>query len=238
MKISAPFKEGRLIRRYKRFLADVELKTGEIITVHTPNTGSMLGCAEPGSRVWIYHNDNPKRKYPWSWELVEDLQGNLIGIHTGRVNSLVVEAITNGVVSELKDYNSIQQEKKFLNTSTRFDLLLQSENTTPDCYVEIKNVTAKENKTAIFPDAVTERGRRHLQVLQQAVEQGFRAVMFYCIQREDVENFSPAYDIDPDYAKTLLEAVNQGVEVLAYKASVGIEEIQLKMKVPLLIKLK
>ncbi|MDX1810545.1 MAG: DNA/RNA nuclease SfsA, partial [Gammaproteobacteria bacterium] len=184
MIITAPYKEGKLVRRYKRFLADIELPDGEILTVHTPNTGSMLGCAEPGSRVWIYKSNNPKRKYAYSWELVEDLQGNLIGIHTGRVNALVSEAIANKTIGELSAYTNIQQEKKYKDTSTRFDLLLTGDNVV-DCYVEIKNVTARENNIAIFPDAVSERGRKHLEVLQDVVKQGLRAVMFYCIQRED-----------------------------------------------------
>lgn len=233
MRIENPYLSGKLLKRYKRFLADVELDSGETLTVHTPNTGSMLGCADPGSRVWIYRSDNPKRKYPYSWELVEDKQGILIGIHTGRVNALVTEAIENGVVSELKDYQRIQQEVKYLNTTTRFDLRLIAEGDLPDCYVEIKNVTARQGNTAIFPDAVTERGLKHLKMLQDAVSKGYRAIMFYCIQRGDVDAFSPAYEIDALYSTELEHAKDNGVEVLAYKAEVGVEEIRLMEPVAL-----
>ena len=162
MKITQPYLEGRLIKRYKRFLADIELADKNIITVHTPNTGSMLGCAEPGSRVWIYDTQNDKRKYRYSWDLVEDLQGNLIGIHTGRVNHLVTEAIMGGIVKELAEYHSIQQEVFFPGSNTRFDLFLQSPKNIPDCFLEIKNVTAKMDNVAIFPDAKTTRGKKHL----------------------------------------------------------------------------
>lgn len=235
MKITAPYLQGKLIKRYKRFLADIELPNGEVLTVHTPNTGAMLGCSDPGSRVWVYKSNNPKRKYAYSWELVEDLQGNLIGIHTGRVNALVTEAIQTGVISELADYESIQQEKKFLDSSTRFDLFLQSEANLPDCFVEIKNVTAKEDNVAIFPDAATERGRKHLRVLEEAVQKGYRAVMLFCIQREDINTFSPAHRIDPLYAEALDVANDAGVELLAYKANMGVEEIRIVKSVPIVL---
>lgn len=232
MKITAPCLEGRLIKRYKRFLADIQLTDGRVLTVHTPNTGSMLGCSDPGSRVWVYKSHNPKRKYAYSWELVEDLQGNFIGIHTGRVNSLVTEAIQQNVVSELTGYPNIEQEKKFPDSSTRFDLFLSGHATLPDCFVEIKNVTAKSGNNAIFPDAVTERGRKHLLVLQEALEQGYRAVMFYCVQREDVKAFAPARQIDEKYAHALHEAQQHGVEILAYKAKMGVKEITLNKAIP------
>ncbi len=238
MRIPNAYLCGRLIKRYKRFLADILLDSGEIITVHTPNTGAMLGCAEPGSRVWVYKAENPKRKYAYSWELVEDAQANLIGIHTGRVNALVSEAIANGVVAELADYEHIRQEVKFLQSSTRFDLLLSSDTAIPDCFVEIKNVTAKIGDTAIFPDAVTERGYKHLNVLKQARELGFRAVMFYCIQREDISAFSPAYAIDEKYAAALEMVKDNGVEVMAYKAKVSVNDIQLIHSVPVVYRNK
>ncbi len=236
MKITAPYLSGILLKRYKRFLADIRLDSGEIVTVHTPNTGSMLGCSEPGSRVWIYRADNPKRKYSYSWGLVADRQGNKIGIHTGRVNALVAEGIQTGIIKELASYGRIQQEVTFPGSNTRFDLFLPGGKNQPDCFVEIKNVTASQDHTAIFPDAKTERGRRHLEVLLQARQQGYRTVIFFCIQRNDVERFSPAYAIDPAYARVLEHVMQQGVEALAYKARVDVREISLTQSVPVVLK--
>ena len=180
MKITQPHIEGRLIKRYKRFLADIELIDGRIITAHTPNTGSMKGCADPGSRVWVYDTQNPSRKYIYSWDLVEDADGHLVGIHTGRPNYLVREAIETGVITELQGYEQIRMEAKYFDKGTRFDLLLTDHATKKDCYVEVKNVTAKRSAdVAIFPDAVTVRGLKHLTMLEDAVTRGYHAAMVY-----------------------------------------------------------
>ena len=235
MKLTKLYIEGRLIKRYKRFLADVKLKNGEIITAHTPNTGSMKGCAEPGSKVWLYDTQNLKRKYRYSWDLVADKNSNLVGIHTGKANALVKEAITLGVIAELGGYQCIKNEVKF-ESSARFDLFLSNHPRRPDCFVEVKNVTAvDEQGMAIFPDAVTERGKKHLQTLVSAVHQGFRAAMVFCIQRNDVSEFRPAQEIDPVYAQTLAFSLEQGVEILAYKAVVAPDEIFLQSPVPIQI---
>lgn len=232
MKITHPCFEGRLIKRYKRFLADIELLDGRIITAHTTNTGSMKGCSEPGSRVWVYDTQNPNRKYIFSWDLVEDSQGHLVGVHTGRPNYLVREAIESGVISELQGYNEIKMEAKYFSTGTRFDLFLSHHANKKDCFVEVKNVTAKRSeKVAIFPDAVTKRGQKHLLTLQDAVAKGYRGVMLYCIQRDDVDQFSPAYEIDPEYAQTLNDVVKQGVEVYAYRSKISPTEIVLQAPV-------
>ena len=228
MKITQSYIEGRLIKRYKRFLVDVKLDSGEIITAHTANTGSMKGCSDPGSRVWLYDSENPKRKYRYSWDLVEDLSGNLIGIHTTRANKLVHEAINNGVIHELQNYCSVKPEVKYLQSDTRFDFLLSNEKESDSCFVEVKNVTAKRDaNTAIFPDAKTERGKKHLKTLMDAVEKGYRAVIFFCIQRSDVSVFKPADEIDPEYGEILRKAGQMGVEALAYKAFLSPEEIYL-----------
>lgn len=228
MKITQPCIEGRLIKRYKRFLADIELADGRTITAHTPNTGSMKGCAEPGSRVWVYDTQNPARKYVYSWDLVEDAEGNLVGIHTGRPNYLVHEAIETGVITELYGYDKIKLEAKYFDTGTRFDLLLTGHPSQKDCFVEVKNVTAKRSaQQAIFPDAVTMRGQKHLSMLEDAVLRGYRAVMVYCIQREDVTSFSPAFEIDPVYADAVIHARDNGVELYAYKSEISPEEITL-----------
>lgn len=219
------------MRRYKRFLADVQLNNGSTITAHTANTGSMAGCCEPGSRVWLSISDNQKRKYSHSWEIVE-VQGKVrVGINTMLPNRLVEEGINNGVVRELQGYAAVRREVKYGSESSRIDLLLTNEagssgERTP-CYVEVKNVTLVENNIAYFPDAVSARGSKHLRELSGMVEQGNRAVIFYCVQRNDVDVVKPADHIDPDYGKTLRSAITAGVEALAYYAKVTEREIKL-----------
>jgi len=228
MKINNPYVEGRLIKRYKRFLADVELASGEIVTAHTPNTGSMKGCSDPDSKVWLYDTQNPKRKYRYSWDLVADLSGNMVGIHTGRANLLVKEAIELGTIAELGGYKTIKAEVNYKSSGCRFDLLLSQHELKPDCFAEVKNVTAiDDNGVAIFPDAVTQRGKKHLETLVDVVRDGMRAVMVFCIQREDVIVFRAAEEIDPAYADMLKLAYKQGVEIIAYKSSLSPTEIKL-----------
>lgn len=234
MKITQNYIEGRLVKRYKRFLADVELANGDIITAHTGNTGAMRGCSDPGSRVWLYDTENPKRKYRYSWDLVEDLSGNLIGIHTTRANKLVHEAILAGKIAELKGYDLIKPEVKYENSSTRFDFYLQNhtESSPKGCFVEVKSVTAKRDaETAIFPDAKSERAKKHLETLFDAVEKGYRGVIFFCIQRSDASVFKPADEIDPVYGELLRKVCDSGVEAIAYKVSLSPDEICLHNKV-------
>lgn len=227
MKLTPPLFSATLIKRYKRFLADVKLDSGDMITVHTPNTGSMLGLSEPGMRVWLRDTQNPKRKYQFSWEMSEPTTGNLVGVHTGIVNQLVTEAIESRRVPELSGYDRIQQERPYGNENSRIDLLLSVKNL-PDCYVEIKNVTAiDKDKIAIFPDAVTTRGQKHLRELMQVVKEGGRAVMFYCVQRQDCKAFRPADEIDPQYAALLGEAYHHGVEILAYQTKISPSSIEI-----------
>ncbi|WP_127477333.1 DNA/RNA nuclease SfsA [Sulfurivermis fontis] len=224
---------GTLLQRYKRFLADVRLADGSVITAHTPNTGSMLGCAEPGSRVWLRAVDNPQRKYPHAWELVENAAGVLIGINTGVVNHLVREAISGGVIRELQGYATLRQEVRYGSENSRIDLLLEG-NGRPPCYVEIKNVTAVDAAgTAFFPDAVSARGSKHLRELIQVVAQGRRAVLCFCVQRADARAVRPADEIDPRYGQTLREAVAAGVEALAYRATVTPHGVVLDTALPI-----
>jgi sugar fermentation stimulation protein A len=237
MKFSDTYIEGILIKRYKRFLADIELENGTVITAHTPNTGAMTGCSTPGSRVWLRDTGNPDRKYPYSWEIVEARPDVLVGIHTGLSNKLVQEAIENGVIKELQNYQQILTEVPYGNEKSRIDLLLRK-NASVDseqCYVEVKNVTLVEDNIAWFPDAVTVRGTKHLRELMKMVEQGHRAVIFYCVQRHDVVEFRPAKTIDPIYSETLLRAVQAGVEAMAYIAEVSTEEIKLTQAIPVAI---
>ena len=235
MRYQPPLIPATLIRRYKRFLADVTLESGEEIIVHTPNTGSMMGCSDPGSRIWLRDSNNPKRKYRYSWIMVENGEGVLIGIDTALPNTLVSEAINNGTVKELQDYAEIRQEVPYGKESSRIDLLLKDSDKA-DCYIEIKNVTASvEEGVALFPDAVTKRGTKHLRELMEMVKQGHRAVIFYCIQRTDAHSFRPADEIDPEYSDTLRQAVQSGVEALAYRAEVSADGVSLKS--PVLINL-
>lgn len=234
MQFDSPLVAGTLIKRYKRFLADVKLDDGREVTAHSPNTGSMLGCAEPGSRVWLRDTANPKRKYPFAWELTTSIEGSLVGINTGIVNGLVSDAIESGVVQQLQGYESIRQEVKYGQENSRIDLLLEGSDKAP-CYVEIKNVTALQQPgVAIFPDAVSKRGTRHLRELQYMIKSGKRAVIFYCIQREDVNCFQPADHIDAEYGQVLRQAIDAGVEAMAYVAQVSPGEICLRRQVEII----
>jgi sugar fermentation stimulation protein A len=231
MKFAAPLTEGRLIKRYKRFLADVELSDGQLITAHCPNTGSMLGVCEPGSRVWLSHSDSTTRKYAYTWELVE-VGATLVGINTALPNRLVEEAIVGRRISALQGYHHIRREVRYGNEASRIDLLLTNV-AGKACYVEVKNVTAAVSEgVALFPDAVSERGSKHLRELMEMVQQGHRAVLVFCVQRSDVKEVRPADDIDPVYGRTLREALAGGVEVLAYKATLSSREISLDLRLP------
>ncbi|WP_286240102.1 DNA/RNA nuclease SfsA [Neptuniibacter halophilus] len=223
--------EGRLIKRYKRFLADVELADGREVTVHCPNTGSMKNCADPGSRVWLQDSGNPKRKYPLGWELVEVEQRYLACINTGRANKLMREAIEAGVISELAGYQSIRQEVRY-GENSRIDLLLESDDR-PCVWVEIKNVTLlEEGNWGSFPDAVTQRGAKHLQELMTMVAQGDRAVMLFCVPHTGIQQVRPADQIDPEYGRLLRQAAEAGVEVLAYAAEIDPGQVRICKKLP------
>jgi sugar fermentation stimulation protein A len=233
VKFSQPLLSGRLIKRYKRFLADIELDNGELITAACPNTGSMLGCNVPGSRVWLSVSDSPTRKYKHTWELVEARAGVIVGINTGLPNRLAVEAIESKVIEELSGYRDLKTEVRYGNENSRIDILLEGHKKKPSCYVEVKNVTAAvENGIALFLDAVSERGSKHLRELMAMVEEGFRAVLVFCVQRADVNEVRPADGIDSVYGNTLRHALAHGVEVLAYRARISLNEIVLTDKIP------
>lgn len=226
MKFSSPLIAGVLLRRYKRFLADVRLDTGETVTAHCPNTGSMLGCNEPGSRVWLHDTGSTTRKYPLSWELVQVEGRSLVGINTGRSNELVREAIESGVVAELQGFERIRGEVRYGAENSRIDLLLEDGDRR--CYVEVKNVTAAVDEgVALFPDAVSVRASKHLRELAAMAGQGHRAVIFYCVQRQDVTEVRPADAIDPDYGRALRDAMAHGVQALAYGADISAHGIDL-----------
>jgi sugar fermentation stimulation protein A len=224
-----PLLPGILINRYKRFLADVCLESGEIVTVHCPNSGAMTGCSQPGQKVFISFHDDPRRKLKYTWQLIE-MPTSLIGVNTMIPNRLVAQSIRQGLIYELLGYHTILSEVK-VGTNSRIDLLLQTiENR--HCYVEIKNCTLVENEKAFFPDAVTSRGKKHLVELQGLVQQGYRCVMFYLIQRMDAQMFSPADKIDPDYGRELRKALSNGVEILVYDVRIDYEQIKIHRRVP------
>ena len=214
---------GTLVQRYKRFLADVRLEDDEIVTAHCTNTGSMIGCKEPGSKVYISRSENLNRKLLYTWEMIKT-DGRWVGINTLHPNKLVAEAVESEFITELSGYRSIRREVK-VSAHTRLDLCLEGNN--GSCFVEVKNVTLAANGTAAFPDAVSDRGTRHLQELMRLKRQGHRAAMVFVIQRSDCQNFRPADEIDSEYGRWLRRAVKAGVEVLPYAAKVTAREIVL-----------
>ncbi len=203
--------EGRILKRYKRFLADIELADGRVVVAHVPNTGSMKTCWEPGWKAWLSHSPDPKRKLPYTLELTSPGQ-TLIMVNTGQANNLASEALRSGRLPAFTGYREVLAEQKALDS--RFDFLLKGHATYPDCWVEVKNVTLLENDDlATFPDSVSERGRKHLRDLIVLRQQGQRAAMLYVVSRSDAGRFAPAAHIDPAYAQALREAHAAGVEV-------------------------
>ena len=231
MRHDPPLIPATLIRRYKRFLADVRLPTGEMLTVHTPNTGRMLGLTTPGSRIWLKDSHNPARKYRYSWVMASSEAGTPVSVDTHLANALVIEAIENGTLAELQGYSRLRTEVRYGEENSRIDILLEEGDAR--CYVEVKNVTALvDGGQAIFPDAVSARGSRHLRELMAMKRQGARAVLVFAVMREDARGFAPADDIDPDYGRHLREALAAGVEVLAYRARITPGELRLTMRLP------
>lgn len=224
MEYQGKLRPATLLRRYKRFLADIRLPSGEEVTIHCPNTGSMKNCVLEESPCWYSESDNPKRKYSYTWELATTPGGYFAGINTGLANKLVKEAIENDVVKELRGYENLKAEVKYGQERSRIDFLLSSHGK-PDCYIEVKSVTLHMGEgQGLFPDAVSDRGAKHLRELITMVEEGNRAVLLFCVQHSAIERVAPADEIDPIYGNTLREAVDKGVEVLAYRAYFSIEQ--------------
>ena len=228
MRFPNPLIPGRLIRRYKRFLADITLDDGTVITAHCANSGSMKGCQTPGSRVYVSPQDKPGRKLKYTWEMIR-VGRAWVGINTGHPNPIVYDAIEHQLIPELRGYSEMRREVKYGRRS-RIDVWLRRPGQI--CYVEVKNVTLAEEGAALFPDAVTERGTKHLRELMDQVAAGDRAVMFYLVQRSDCNLFKPADDIDSVYGATLREAAHHGVEILVYQAIVSPQRIRLDKPLP------
>ncbi|WP_226565672.1 DNA/RNA nuclease SfsA [Shewanella chilikensis] len=229
MEFIPPLQSGILIQRYKRFLADVRLDDGTEITLHCPNTGSMKNCLFPGERVWFSFSDNPKRKYAHTWELMQTPGGDLIGVNTGRANALVEEGIQTGVIKELQGYQNLKREVKYGDENSRIDIFL-SEGTKADCYIEVKNTTLLEEGHGYFPDAVTSRGQKHLRELMSVVKSGQRGVLVFLVQHTGIKTVSAARHIDSKYAELLNEAIDTGVEVLAYATSLAPEGFRVESR--------
>lgn len=221
MHFPSPLIEARLLRRYKRFLADVVLPDGSEVTAHCPNTGSMLGCQPDNARVWLTSSDNPKRKLKYTWELVETVPGQIACINTARANAQAREAIEGQRVSELAGYQRCRSEVRYGEENSRIDLHLSGHGTLPDAWVEVKNVTLCEQDRGLFPDAVTSRGQKHLRELMAQAAKGDRAILLFCVNHTGIASVQPADHIDRVYGELLREAVAQGVEVLAYQADLA-----------------
>ena len=227
MRFDPPLQPGRLLRRYKRFLADIETATGEPLTIHCPNTGSMLNCMSEGARVWFSRSDDPKRKLPGTWELGETPHGRLAVINTARANGLVEEALQAGLIGELAGFTGLKREVPYGQERSRIDFRLDY----PDgpAFVEVKSVTLgfAGSAVAAFPDARTERGAKHLRELAALARAGVRAVQLYCVNLSGIDAVRPAEEIDPAYARALREAIAAGVEVLAYGVDISPSEVRL-----------
>ena len=230
MQLPQPLTEGRLIRRYQRFLADVELADGKLVTAHTPNTGSMRQCAVPGHKVLLSRSDNPQRKLAWSWELVK-VNGHWVDINTHRANRVVEEALCSDQVAGLQGY-SVRPE--FPYADSRIDFMLEGPG--EKVLLEVKNVTlCCDKQVACFPDAVTTRGQKHLRDLLAAVGDGWRSIIFFLVQRGEAQAFTPADHIDPEYGRLLRQALGCGVEAMAYRTMVNRQETCLGEPLKLLL---
>lgn len=232
MKLPQPLYAGILLRRYQRFLADIRLESGETVTAHCPNSGSMRGCSQPGSAVLLSRSSNPKRKHAFTLELVH-ADGVWVGVNTSHPNGLVHEAILQGKIPELAGYDQIRREVPY-GTNSRIDLFLSGPS--GNCHLEVKNVTLVEGDLALFPDAVTLRGQKHLHELLRVVREGGRGIIFFVVQRSGARALAPADAIDPDYGRLLRLSVKGGVEALAYQADVEPGEICLSRRIPVLLR--
>ena len=229
MRFPAPLIPGTLIKRYKRFLADVQLDDGTLVTAHCTNTGSMLGCNAPGSQVYLSEQHGKNRKLPYTWELIR-VGRTLVGINTLAANRLAREGIETGIIKELQGYEHLRPEVP-TRPGARLDFLLKS--TGRQCYVEVKNVTLVVDRIAAFPDAVSDRGTKHLKELIRLRRRGHRAVLLFIIQRGDCASLRPADEIDVEYGRWLRRAAKAGVEIYPYGAKVSVRRISLEEAVAL-----
>lgn len=222
---------GTLVKRYKRFLADVALQNGSIVTAHCPNTGAMTGCAEPGFKVWLSSNNDPRRKLKYTWEIAVDHQHNRIGINTHNANKLVSEALNKRRLLEFTAFANYRREVKFGNENSKVDFLL-SNSDGAQMYLEVKSVTLAENSLGLFPDTVTERGQKHLRELTSMVMQGNNAGILFCVQHTGIKRVAVAKNIDPVYFDLMRRAIKAGVKVFAYGCDINDKEILVNDPLP------
>lgn len=227
MKYPTKLVRGSLIKRYKRFLADVKLEDNSVVIAHCTNSGSMKSCLEDNAPVYLSRASDPNRKTKFTWEMIY-INNNWIGINTMMPNKLVYDEVVNKELPGLDDYSIVKREVKY--GDSRFDIYCENER--EKCFIEIKNVTMKVGKAALFPDAVTTRGKKHLETLIEVKRNGIRAVMIYIVQRMDVDYMGPATEIDPDYADALKRAKTAGVEIMAFQAKVSPTEIKIEKQIP------
>ena len=233
MKFNPPLQAATLIRRYKRFLADIEQQQQQW-TIHCANTGAMTGCAETGSQVWYSTSDNPKRKYPHSWQLTQTKQQHWICVNTALANSIVQQAIEQQQIATLTGYSTLRTEVKYGDENSRIDILLQAEDK-PDCYIEVKSVTLMSDTSpgqGYFPDAVTVRGQKHLRELTRLASSGKRAVLLFLVQHTGIEKVATAQHIDAKYSQLLQIAVEQGVEIIAISTNINAQQITIGTVLP------
>lgn len=231
MKFEQPLQSATLLKRYKRFLADVVTPNGEEFTLHCANTGAMTRCATPGDTVWYSTSSNAKRKYPHSWELTQTQTDDWICVNTLRANGIVADAIEAGDIPELSEYDEIKREVKYGSENSRIDILLKS-NHKVDCYIEVKSVTLLDNGMGYFPDAKTERGQKHLRELTAIAKLGLRAVLFYAVPHTGITEVTVAKEIDPNYASLLKEASDAGVEILCYRINISEYNLTIGQQLP------
>lgn len=234
MQFSTELTSGTLVKRYKRFLADVALEDGTIITAHCPNTGAMTGCAEPGYKVWIRHSNDPKRKLAYSWELAIDHEQNMIGINTHNANNVVAEALAKRMMPEFARYKQFKREVRFGNENSKVDFVLSSDELA-DLYLEVKSVTLLQKGLGFFPDAETQRGQKHLRELTSMVAKGHNAAILFCVQHTGINSVTVAERVDPKYAELMRKALKEGVKVYAYKCNITKFDISIDERIPFVI---
>ena len=232
MQFSSPLLRGTLIKRYKRFFADVLLDDGRTVTAHCPNTGAMTGCAEPGFIAYLSESDNPKRKLKFAWELAQTPEGHFIGINTHNANKLVAEALNNKVLDEFNVIDDWKAEVTPPGADSRFDFALKAGEETR--YMEVKSVTLARGSKGYFPDAVTTRGAKHCLELARLAEEGVHTSLLFCVQHTGVKSVQPAIDIDPKYAEALFIAAKAGVQILAAGCAINEQKITLNQSLPLI----
>jgi sugar fermentation stimulation protein A len=234
MKFDVPLEPGILLKRYKRFLADVQFSDGRVETVHCPNTGAMTGCAIPGIEAWCSSSNKPGRKYRYTLEVVR-VEGCFIGVNSSRANAVVGEALAGGSLPPFLDYRTVLREIKSPDSEARFDFLLRRA-TKPDCYVEVKSMTMRgKDNVGLFPDSRSTRATRHVEALVRARHMGYRAALIFCVQHAGIRQAAIAAEIDPVYGRAVQHACDEGVEIYAWRAAVDITGINLSQSLPVVL---